>query len=163
MEEGKEHSTQILHMLHRLDGRMDDFAEGQKELKASVANLEEGQKEIHEMLHVFSTEVDGRFDAVETRMDRIELRVTGIESRVTGIESNVAGVESKVSGIETRMVTKDYLDDKLADHGSRYGELIRKTNGKIETLADCLVAEGSLSSKSAETIVLSEPFARKGN
>jgi hypothetical protein len=108
-------------------------------LSNRMDGFEVGQQEAHEMIKEFSTNVDQRFDRVEGRLDRLE---------------------GKVGQMGASMVTKDYLDDKLAEHGSRYGEQIRKTNGKIEILTDSLVAEKSLSAKAAKRVTTAEPFAR---
>lgn len=124
---------------YELKGSVKSLEEGQLELRGSVKtlegsvkSLERGQEEIHEMIQEFSTQVDKRFDSLEGRVGRIE----------------------------SSMVTKDYLDIKLAEHGSRYGEIDRKTNLKIGLLTDSLVAEKSLSSKSAKQVTSAEPFAR---
>ena len=53
------------------------------------------------------------------------------------------------------MVTKGYLDDKLAEEGARYGERIRRMHAGIGALADTLVKEKSLSSKAAKTVMAS--------
>src|SRR5512133_2953064 len=101
-----------------LRGSIKSLESGQDEMRGSIKSLEKGQEEIHEIIQEFSTHIDHRFDRLEGRVGKIE----------------------------ATMVTKDYLDDKLAEHGSRYGEIDRKTNMKIEFLADALVAEKSLSS-----------------
>jgi hypothetical protein len=64
--------------------------------------------EILEALNAFASSVDNRFDCLETRMDKIELRLTKVE---------------------TTMVTKGYLDDKLADLKS---DLMHYTDKQIE-------------------------------
>jgi chromosome segregation ATPase len=129
-----------------LEKGQDELRSGQEEMRGSIKSLEKGQEElrsgqeeIHEMIQEFSTQVDRRFESLEGRVGNIEDRVVQIGSS---------------------MVTKDYLDNKLAEHGARYGEIDRKTNIKIGLLTDVLVSEKALTPKSAEKVLSTEPFAR---
>jgi chromosome segregation ATPase len=158
LEEGQsslEAGQQELHgSIRSLEAGQKSLAIGQQEMRGSIKSLEAGQRsleagqqEMHEMIQMFATHVDERFDRVDQRFDRLE-------GRVETLEVNVGSMRAA-------MVTKEYLDDKLAEHGSRYGELIRQTNGKIELLADALVKEKSLSSVSAKKVISAEPFGRR--
>ncbi len=59
-----------------------------------------------EMGHVIEDNLNPRFDAIEQRLDGVERRLTAVEQRLTGVEATT--------------VTKDYLDDKLADLRSEF-------------------------------------------
>ena len=61
-----------------------------------------------EMARVIEDNIDPRFDAVEHRLD-------GVEGRLGRVEGRLDGVEGRLGGVESAMVTKSYLDDKLAD------------------------------------------------
>lgn len=113
-------------------GSIQSLEKGQEELRVGQEELRVGQDELHEMFQEFATHVDQRFDRLEGRVGKIE----------------------------ATMVTKDYLDDKLAEHGARYGEIDRKTNEKIVLLTETLVSESSLSAGSGKRIVSTEPFAK---
>lgn len=67
--------------------------------------------------------------------EEFDLRLGGVESRLDGVESRLDGVEQRLTKVEAVMVTKDYLDDKLAD---LKGDLIVKQR-KIESRIDTLV------------------------
>lgn len=95
--------------------------------------IESVQESLHEVIQEFATHADERFDRVDRRMTKIE----------------------------ATMVTKDYLDNKLADESLHYGGNIRKTNERIDLLTDALVAERSLSPKAARAVAVASPYARR--
>lgn len=68
--------------------------------------------------------------------EEFETRLGGVESRLDGVETRLGGVEQRLTKIEAIMVTKDYLDDKLAD---LKGDLIVKQR-KIEDRISALVS-----------------------
>lgn len=86
-----------------------------------------------------------RFDALETRMDRVEGRLDGIDVRLDGIDGQMSGVNGRLDRIESTMVTKDFLEDRLADFKSE----LKNTGGKalvqIKRLATELHRNGGLS------------------
>jgi hypothetical protein len=57
-----------------------------------------------------------------------------VEKRFDGVESRLDGVESRIDKIEATMVTKDYLDDKLADLRGDLVVLMRKEDTKVKAL-----------------------------
>lgn len=123
--------------------------------------VQSANADVLEAIQSFSTSVDHRFDRLEGRMGNVEGRLERVEGRLERVEGRLEKVEGKVNRIEGTMVTKDYLDDKLADHGVRYGGLIRQTNEKVGMLTSALVSEGSLSAKAAKAVMSAEPFGRK--
>lgn len=76
--------------------------------------------------------IGGRFDKVETRLDKIE----------------------------STMVTKDYLDDKLADLRGDLVVLMRKEDTKVGKLIDVLKRRKVISEAETKEILSMEPFAR---
>jgi hypothetical protein len=119
-----------------------------------VEEVRAGFEEVLSALHEFAHSVDQRFDMVDQRFEAVDKRFEAVDERFDRIEG-------KVGRIGASMVTKDYLDDKFAREGSRYGGLDLKTNEKIYVLADALVAEGSLSTGAAKRVVTAEPFPRR--
>jgi predicted nucleic acid-binding Zn-ribbon protein len=69
-------------------------------------------------------QIIGRMDKVEGKMDKIESRMDKIESRMGRIES--------------QMVTKEYLDDKLADLEGSVIVRQRKEDQKVNLLINIL-------------------------
>jgi recombinational DNA repair protein RecR len=89
-------NREIMEAVRGLDGRFQG-------LEGRFQGLEGAVQGNAEAIHALATHMDERFDAVERRSDRLEGRVTNIESTMA-TKADLA-----------RMVTKDYLDDKLAD------------------------------------------------
>jgi len=89
-------------------------------------------KEILEAINNFSTIVDGKFEAIDKRFDKIE----------------------------ATMVTKDYLDDKLADLRGDLVVLMRKEDTKVVKLIDILAKHNIISEKEVKEILAMEPFAK---
>lgn len=69
--------------------------------------------------------------------------------------------DKRLTNIYSRMVTKDYLDDKI---GSLRGELVvltRREDAKLASLVEELYSEESLSASGRKTVLGMEPFARR--
>lgn len=109
----------------------------QREMRSSISDLKEAQQETLEALHAFATHVDDRFSQVDNKFKSIDQQFT--EIRAT-------------------MVTKDYLDNKIADLRGDLVLLARKGNTKLSTLVERLVEEKRLDPKVAHQILLMEPF-----
>ena len=73
--------------------------------------------EIFDALVRFARDTDARFNAVDARFDAIDVRFNGVDGRCDGIETRLRRIESL-------MVTKDYLDDKLADVEGRMVQMV---------------------------------------
>lgn len=102
-------------------------------LNTKVSVLATNQQDLVETINDFSTHVDKRFDA--------------LEGRVTKIEST--------------MVTKDYLDEKMADLRGDLTVLIRKEDTKVKALVDLLVERNVLEEPDRKKLFSMEPFADK--
>jgi hypothetical protein len=76
------------------------------------------------------------------------------------IDGRLGRLESEVYSMKSQMVTKDYLDRKVADLRGELVVLTRKEDVKLSTLVEELVTEGSLSRKTADSILAMEPFAQ---
>lgn len=81
-------------------------------IEQSQAATQAAMQEILEVIHVFSDNMDRRFEGVETRLTSVEVELTGVKNRLTNIEEDLTHVKATV---KTQMVTKDYLDEKLWD------------------------------------------------
>lgn len=81
-----------------------------------------------------------------------------INGFATKIESDIQGLKSDVGRIESQMVTKDYLDDKMADLRGDLVVLIRKEDTKVKKLVDVLQKKNVLSEEEGKEILSMEPF-----
>ena len=124
------------------------------ELKKDTQELKEGRNEILEAIQAFAEQVDSRFNNIESEMGSMKIDIGTLKS-------DVGTLKSRVTSIESQMVTKDYLDNKLADLRSDLIVLTRKENTKLSVLVEELVVTKSLSRKSADRILLMEPFSQE--
>ena len=95
--------------------------------------------EILEAINEFSSKVDERFDKVDERFDKLE---------------------GRVGKIEATMVTKDYLDDKLADLRGDLVVLMRKEDTKVIKLIEILKKRKVITEAEEKEILSMEPFAK---
>ena len=72
----------------------------------------------------FEKVMDKKFDNVDKKFVSVDGRLTKIEVRLTKVES--------------QMVTKEYLDDKLADLKGDFTVKLRKEDEKVNTTIDLL-------------------------
>ena len=95
--------------------------------------------EILEAINEFSSKVDERFDKVDERFDNLE---------------------GRVGKIEATMVTKDYLDEKLADLRGDLVVLMRKEDTKVIKLIEILKKRKVITEAEEKEILSMEPFAK---
>ena len=88
-------------------------------------------------VNTFSTEVDKRFSGIDGRLD---------------------GIDGRLDKIESTMVTKDHLDDKLADLRGDLVILLRKEDFKMKKLIDILKKRDLLNDAEFNEIMSMEPF-----
>ena len=74
------------------------------------------------------------------------------------VEKRFDGVESRLDKVESTMVTKDYLDDKLADLRGDLVVLMRKEDKKVMALIDILKERKLITDDDVKKIMAMEPF-----
>jgi DNA polymerase II small subunit/DNA polymerase delta subunit B len=80
------------------------------------------------------------------------------EKRFDNLEGRFDNLEGEVNTIKATMVTKDYLDDKLADLRGDLVIMLRKEDTKVKTLVDVLETQKIISETDAKKILTMEPF-----
>ena len=90
-------------------------------------------REILDAVNSFATHVEKRFDGVEKRLEKIEVQLPFL-------------------------VTKDYLDDKLADLKGDTVVLVRKEDQKVRYLAEILHSRDLLTDEDIKSIFSMHPF-----
>ncbi len=75
--------------------------------------------------------VKGRVGNLEICVDSLSTRLTSVEAGLTNVETRLISVETRLTRVESQMVTKEYLDDKLADMEGR-------VNSRFNTLVTIL-------------------------
>jgi hypothetical protein len=114
-------------------------------------NSEPTNTEILEAVNNFSTAVDKRFDGIDNRLDSMDNRLDSMDNRL-------GNMDGRLTAVEATMVTKDYLDEKLADLRGDLVVLVRKEDNKFGALITELLKEKVLSQDAAKRILSMEPF-----
>lgn len=73
-------------------------------------------------------------------------------------KSEFSDLKKDVTSIQATIVTKDYLDDKLADLRGDLVILMRKEDTKLKTLVEILRERGVIGKVETERIFGMEPF-----
>lgn len=105
-------------------------SEGDKKLRPYFMTRKKKtvKNETLEAIQFLATHMDERFSEMDRKMDE----------RFAQVDQRFDKLEGRVGHIESVMVTKEYLDDKLAD--LRGGSVVsaRKENRKLDALVDIL-------------------------
>lgn len=81
-----------------------------------------------------------------------------LKSDVKNLKTDVTELQSDMRTVKSTMVTKAYLDDKLADLRGDMILLFRKSDTKLKTMAGMLLKKDILSPKEMKEINSLEPF-----
>ncbi len=91
-------------------------------------------------------------------LNAVNATSTETDKRLQNIESEITGIKGEIKSIKTTMVTKDYLDDKLADLKGDLTVLMRKEDTKLKMLVDILAEKKVLNDEDKKRIFTMEPF-----
>ncbi|EKD43970.1 MAG: hypothetical protein ACD_72C00053G0003 [uncultured bacterium] len=113
------------------------------------------------------------FDAVNTAREENTIEFKDIKEDIAVLKQDVSGLKQDVSGIKATMVTKDdlqqalvkvvskdYLDDKLSDLKGHVLSVVRKEDTKTVAVIHLLKDKQVFTSNEAESILRLEPFPR---
>jgi len=125
-------------------------------IRALTGTVQEQGGAIREL----SSSVQDVASSVHALAEHMDERFLVVENDVSGMRKDVSALTTDVKTLKNQMVTKNYLDDRLADLRADLIMMARKTNTKISFLIEGLVAEGSLRREVADQLLAMEPFAR---
>ncbi|MDO8599333.1 MAG: hypothetical protein Q7S02_04445 [bacterium] len=123
------------------------------------------QEHFEEYMDSFAKMVKEGFDATaskETTATKSELTATKAELKAefkTELTATKSELTTEIRAIKAVMVTKDYLDEKMADLRGDLVVLMRKEDTKLKKLIEKLRARDVLSEIDVQEIVRMEPFA----
>ena len=108
---------------------------------------ENDKQEILEAIHDLSTHMDGKMQEL-----RIEFK--------SELKSEITSVKSEIATIKSTMVTKSYLDDKMADLRGDLVGMVRKEDVKVDAFVNVALGDGAIKKKSAQKILAMGPFPK---
>ena len=83
---------------------------------------------------------------------------TNTDRKFQNIESDIGGMKSDIGKIKANMVTKDHLDDKLADLKGDLIIIMRKEDIKIRALVEILRKKNILTKEEEKKVLTMQPF-----
>ncbi|PWB38392.1 MAG: hypothetical protein C3F02_03495 [Parcubacteria group bacterium] len=93
-------------------------------------------------------------EAIETLADHTDHRFLHLENELSGVKNDLSGVR----GFLTRVVTKDYLDEKLQDLRGDLMLIIRTEDKKIGSVIKLLENRKVITKKDYRSLLALEPF-----
>lgn len=116
--------------------------------------------------------LEGKFDVLEkiakenqaTLQDLIETinaYATKTDSDIADLKSDVNTIKTDISSVRSGMVTKDYLDDKLASLRGDSMILIRKEDAKLVATVNILTKRRALTPANKKQLLALEPFPQR--
>ncbi|MEK7211079.1 MAG: hypothetical protein AAB731_00410 [Patescibacteria group bacterium] len=94
------------------------------------------------------------FDSVH---EQIKSEISSVKSEVSSVRTEL---KSEIASIKSQMVTKDYLDEKMADLRGDLVVLVRKEDTKVKALIETLREKKILNDADVKKISSMEPFAQ---
>ncbi len=118
-------------------------------------NKDISNQDILEAINSFSSHMDTRLTGIEERVGSLEVAVNSLQHRVTGLEKTVTGVKAN-------MVTKEYLDDKMADAHGDIMDVLYNSNQKTQKIVEKLEEHKVIDKNEAIGILRMPPFPKAG-
>ncbi|MEK7159724.1 MAG: hypothetical protein AAB766_04470 [Patescibacteria group bacterium] len=160
-------NQEILEALKFLKGKAEEHSDGIKSLKEDVGILKKDVGILKEDVGILKEDVGTLKEDVGTLKAKAEEHSADIkflkDNFVSLQESIVfvtetAATHEDIRRLETKMVTKEYLDDKIADVRGDLVAMTRKEDIKVNTLVETLETKKSLSKGEADKISALGPF-----
>ncbi len=108
-------------------------------------------QDVLDSMNEFASHVDGKFNGIVDEM-------TGIKGEMTGIKGEMKDIKTRLTKVEATMVTKDYLDVKIADLKGDIVITIRKEDIKLTTLVKILEEKKVMNQADTKRVTSLEPF-----
>ena len=106
-------------------------------------------------------QIDERFAQIDQRFDEIDEKFKQMYLRFKQIDERLDSMETRLTVIEATMVTKDYLDRKLAELRGDLITVIRKEDDKLCFLTETLATKDMLTPQEKHAVIVMEPFPKK--
>ncbi|MCE9586542.1 hypothetical protein K8R04_04485 [Candidatus Uhrbacteria bacterium] len=101
-----------------------------QEIMQVLNKLTAADNDIKQELNRLNEKMDTKFSSLDQKIDGVHMEtMEAIHELSSQTDSRFMLVENRLTRVEARMVTKDYLDDKLAD---QYSKIIEHTDKRIE-------------------------------
>ncbi len=118
------------------------------------------KQEILEAIHAFSGDVDKKIDSLDEKVGKLDKKIGKLDEKVGSLDEKVDNLNDEFLKLQTRVVTKDYLDEKMADLRGDLVVMMRKEDNKFQKLVEIMQNKKLLDDTEVEKILSMEPFAK---
>jgi chromosome segregation ATPase len=123
-----------------------------------ILEIKKDIRDILDTVNAFANHTEEQFAEIKQEIGGIKQEIGVIKQEIGGIKQEIGGIKQDVTQIKATMVTKAYLDDKLADLRGDLTIYDRKQDKKVDFLTQTLAGKKVLTSKEADAIVAMSPF-----
>jgi len=116
------------------------------------------KQDILDAIGAFAEQVDLKFEQIDRRFDKVEAELGSMKSELGSMKSELGSLKSEIGMIKATMVTKSYLDDKLADLKGDMVSMLRKEDQKVNRLLGILAEKRLLAPSEAQDVLSFRPF-----
>ncbi len=134
-------------------------------MQEEQTTLESVKNELLEAINGYADKIEVRLIGVEGAVNRLDDRLTGVEGavnrldvRLTGVEGAVDRLGVRLTRVESLMVTKDYLDDKMADLRGDVLTVLRKEDTRLTRLVEKLREKNLFDEHDVEELLRLQPL-----
>ncbi len=115
---------------------------------------------LSEKVNTLSKKVNTLSETVNDLAEAVNIFATKTEERFDKLEDSLDGVEGEIGSIKSQMVTKDYLDRKMAEQRGDMMILLRKEDTKVKTVVEILADKKVFTPEDKNKVMGMEPFAQ---
>lgn len=115
------------------------------------SNGEPTNYEILETINEFAS-------ATERRFEKLEGDMSSLKGDMSSLKGDMSSLKTDVGYLKSQMVTKEYLDDKLADLRGDIIVMLRKEDSRLSSLIELLKGKKVLTDEEAKTLTILQPL-----
>lgn len=150
MQQQEPKNSELLAAINRFDVRFED-------VEADIKMIIEASKKSAADNDAHFRKIEDKFDAEFSSMKG---DISGMKGEISGMKGEISGMKGDIAEIKSTMVTKDYLDVKMADLRGDLITVIRKGDAKVDALTGTLRGRDLLTSQELAHINAQGPFPR---
>jgi vacuolar-type H+-ATPase subunit I/STV1 len=143
-------NQELLNGIQMLQGSIERLESSSSVMQGSINTLHDDVQDALEAIHDLSSHVDEKFSNTDDKFSKIEDRFSKIDDRFSKMDGRLVSLEGFV---RTQMITKSYLDDKLASKLGDYLIIDKKQEAKINAFAGKLKDKNILTHQEANEII----------
>lgn len=128
-------------------------------LTVTVGEIKNDVDNLADAFNTYATHTDSQISRIDNTMTKMQSDMNEMKSDMVEMKTGMVTMKSDITTIKSTMVTKSYLDDKIADVKGELITTIRKEDTKVKTVVEKLVTKKIFSNQDKKDIEIMPPFA----